>query len=56
MADGITNSLDIDVSKFQEMVEDRGAWHIAVHGVTNPRYDLVTEQQKVLSMCFKKLP
>ena len=56
MADGITNSLDIDVSKFQEMVEDRGTWHIAVHGVTNPRYDLVTEQQKALSMCFKKLP
>ena len=32
--DSITNSMDMNVSKFQETVEDRGAWRAAVHGVT----------------------
>ena len=32
--DSITNSVDMNLSKFQEMVENRGAWHAAVHGVT----------------------
>ena len=32
--DGITDSMDINPSKLQERVEDRGAWHDAVHGVT----------------------
>ena len=30
---GITDSMDMGLSKFQEMVKDRGAWHAAVHGV-----------------------
>ena len=34
MIDGITNSMDINLSKFQEMVEDRGTWHAIVHVVT----------------------
>ena len=32
--DGITNPMDINLSKFQEIVKDREAWATAVHGVT----------------------
>ena len=32
--DSITNSMDMNLSKLWEMVEDRGAWHAIVHGIT----------------------
>ena len=35
--DGITDSMDMNFSKPQEMVKDREAWYAAVHGVTKSR-------------------
>ena len=35
--DSIIDSMDMSLSKLQEMMKDRGAWGAAVHGVTNSR-------------------
>ena len=37
---GIPDSMDMNLSKLQEIVKDRDAWHAAVHGVT-------TDQQQM---------
>ena len=42
--DSITDSMDMNLSKLWEGVEDSRAWHAAVHGITE--WDLVTEQQQ----------
>ena len=43
--ESITESMDMNLSKLQEIVEDRGAWCSTVHGSQRVGYNLVTEQQ-----------
>ena len=43
--DGITEAMNMNLGKLQEMVRGREAWRAAVHGVTK-RHDWATEQQQ----------
>ena len=38
--DGITDSMDVNLSNLQKMVKDREAWHAGVHGVAKSRTQL----------------
>ena len=53
--DGVTDSMDMSSSKLQEIVKDREAWHVAVHGVTKSETwlsDWTKLNQEILSPYF----
>ena len=39
-----TDSVDMNLSKLQKIVEDREAWHAAVHGFAKVRHDIATQK------------
>ena len=50
--DSINNSMDMNLSKLQEIVEDRGAWHKAIHRITELDK---TKQLNNVSLCSAQL-
>ena len=52
--DGITGSMDTNVNKLWEIVEDRKAWHVVVHGVAKSWTQLSdsTTTTKINGECF----
>ena len=53
--DIITDSMDMNLSKLCKIVEDRGAWSVAVHEVTRVRCNLATQQWKKLGRSQERL-
>ena len=45
--DSLSDSVDMNLSKLQEIEKDREAWAAAVHGIAKGRHNLVTEQQQI---------
>ena len=53
--DGITDSMNISLSKLWEMVKAREAWHVAVHGSQRVGHHRATEQQSHSIIRIKKI-
>ena len=53
--DSITDSMDMNVSKLQEIVQDRGAWHAAVYGVAKSQTQLSDQTTTTIIHRFWKL-
>ena len=47
--DGITDSMDMNLGKLQDIVRDREAWHAAVHGVTKRQTQLSNKTMHIQS-------
>ena len=54
--DGITDSTDVSLSKLQEIVKDREAWHAVVHGIVKSCTLLSDLTATFLAEWGKKLP
>ena len=58
--DGITDSMDMDLSELRELVMDRAAWHAAIHGVTKSQtrlsdwIELKAEREEQISFVVKE--
>ena len=46
--DGIINSMDMNLSKFQEIVNDREAWSAAVHRVTKSQTEQLNNNKNIV--------
>ena len=49
--DGISDSMDMSLTKLREMVKEGEAWHAATHGVTKHQTRLVIEAMKLKDAC-----